>query len=644
MASYVSTFTGDGSDVTFTAGFPVLRLTDLAVVVDGTWLTLGVDYVVGGSTGAPLATLTVAPDVGSTVTLRSAVGYTPTDPAVPAAVVTDMAQTDNALWLAIAALQIACGLPEASPAAYYVDSVSGSDSNDGTTPQRPFQTISKLVAADGVGPRSSWMLASGSTWREAIIVPRDGMKVESYGEGTRPLLDCSGLVLPTAWSKSGGYASVYQATVALDVAGAVTPTWVSAWESGTRMVRASSVANCDATPNSYFPSSDSAASITLYVHASDGSNPGTGSKFYEYSRRVAGLDSRGAIGVQHIGIWTRRQLGNDGSLVMGKYGYAENCLATEGSKHNVYSRTGSQLVNCEAVDRYYPALSDSLFVFNENTPAGEGISYTGCYAHSTAPDGAADGFYGHYNTSGSFGSVKFKDCNTKNLRRGIYAEGGVGAVTVDGGSHIANTSAHIFANTSLSVTGTTFREAGNYNVWMFAAGITLTLDRVVSDGKDFYGDKANQTITATNSVFGPTDIPLFLTGSGCTVNAHYNTFGLVTQQYIFCEGTVNADHNSYVTPAARGNYAFRNGGNYYSWAAWQALPKDAASVSIASLTVPISATLLPSGSVGFSGVGATGAGAASLGANSPAGTLTSPYTWLQATAPDGSVGWVPLYK
>jgi hypothetical protein len=101
MASYLKNFTGDGSEVHFTADFPVLRLTDLAVVVDNVWLTLGTEYSVAGPTSAAVATLVTAPGVGAVVTLRSAVGYTPTDPAAVTTAAPTLNDTDTALWEAI---------------------------------------------------------------------------------------------------------------------------------------------------------------------------------------------------------------------------------------------------------------------------------------------------------------------------------------------------------------------------------------------------------------------------------------------------------------------------------------------------------------------------------------------------------------
>jgi hypothetical protein len=40
----------------------------------------------------------------------------------------------------------------------------------------------------------------------------------------------------------------------------------------------------------------------------------------------------------------------------------------------------------------------------------------------------------------------------------------------------------------------------------------------------------------------------------------------------------------------------------------------------------------------------TGVGAALFGLNCPAGTLSSPYTWVRVKTADGSVGWMPVWK
>jgi hypothetical protein len=50
------------------------------------------------------------------------------------------------------------------------------------------------------------------------------------------------------------------------------------------------------------------------------------------------------------------------------------------------------------------------------------------------------------------------------------------------------------------------------------------------------------------------------------------------------------------------------------------------------------------GKLKFSITNSTGAGSALLGANSPATTLTAPYTWITVITSDGSTGYMPIWK
>lgn len=51
-----------------------------------------------------------------------------------------------------------------------------------------------------------------------------------------------------------------------------------------------------------------------------------------------------------------------------------------------------------------------------------------------------------------------------------------------------------------------------------------------------------------------------------------------------------------------------------------------------------------SGQIKFAGTNSTGAGSALLGANSPASTLTAPYTWITVITSDGSTAYIPVWK
>jgi hypothetical protein len=87
--------------------------------------------------------------------------------------------------------------------------------------------------------------------------------------------------------------------------------------------------------------------------------------------------------------------------------------------------------------------------------------------------------------------------------------------------------------------------------------------------------------------------------------------------------------------------------NYYSETV-----SSAGAVVMATTGTNASITLTPSGTgkiilsaiPRFNGTNSTGAGSSLLGANSPATTLTAPYTWISVITSDGSTAYVPCWK
>ena len=75
-------------------------------------------------------------------------------------------------------------------------------------------------------------------------------------------------------------------------------------------------------------------------------------------------------------------------------------------------------------------------------------------------------------------------------------------------------------------------------------------------------------------------------------------------------------------------------------------------VVLATTGTNASITLTPSGTGNvilskiprFNGTNSTGAGSSLLGANSPATTLTAPYTWISVITSDGSTAYIPCWK
>lgn len=67
-------------------------------------------------------------------------------------------------------------------------------------------------------------------------------------------------------------------------------------------------------------------------------------------------------------------------------------------------------------------------------------------------------------------------------------------------------------------------------------------------------------------------------------------------------------------------------------------------IDIGAAQTAASTVLTINGVMKYAGTNSTGAGSALLGANSPASTLTAPYTWITVITSDGSTGFIPVWK
>jgi hypothetical protein len=115
-----------------------------------------------------------------------------------------------------------------------------------------------------------------------------------------------------------------------------------------------------------------------------------------------------------IGLATRRNLDNDGSLKVIDYSLVNDCAANDGGKHNLFIGGNSSALNCVATNAYYPA-GCSVFIGN-NATTGD-IMFSNCHAISTIPYGSTwyqmGGFYAH--TAGTpgeqFGLISEINCS-----------------------------------------------------------------------------------------------------------------------------------------------------------------------------------------------------------------------------------------
>jgi hypothetical protein len=224
------------------------------------------------------------------------------------------------------------------------------------------------------------------------------------------------------------------------------------------------------------------------------------------------------------------------------------------------------------------------------------------------------------------------DSTSGNVRELVSGDK-IGGVT--GGAATGEVLAYGQASASLSspviVTGATpylqWTSTGSVN-WYLQAGVSPTaassgnyLTALVPSGK---GMAVAQSGSGT----------LFLMDSGGNVS-----FGTgSTTPLAKCESRVTSG------PQFIASY---DASNYYSETV-----SSSGAVVLATSGTNASITLTPSGTGNvilskiprFNGTNSTGAGSSLLGANSPATTLTAPYTWISVITSDGSTAYVPCWK
>ncbi|MEM2111472.1 MAG: hypothetical protein QXX08_06305, partial [Candidatus Bathyarchaeia archaeon] len=80
-------------------------------------------------------------------------------------------------------------LPSSAQAAtYYIDATHGLDTNDGTSPDTAWQTLSK-ASAPPVTSGDTIYLKRGETWTGTTLTPATGTTIDAYGSGNKPIID-----------------------------------------------------------------------------------------------------------------------------------------------------------------------------------------------------------------------------------------------------------------------------------------------------------------------------------------------------------------------------------------------------------------------------------------------------------------------
>ena len=337
-----------------------------------------------------------------------------------------------ALWL-----KTATGVVLISGSGYdiYVDSVSGSDANDGTTPGKAFATLSAArTAALAIGNGVSIGLTAGSRWREDLdLSALSGITISAVGEGQMPIIDGSRSLSNGDLTQNGTYPSVYQTTVMQTMPEA----YLSVWEDDQILKWETSLASCASTPGTFYVSGPSASSgksaagsQIIYIHASDGSDCRSNGRGYDVTDPTRqGALTFGTGTVSHI--HTRRNSRADGSLVGA--GTVIGCVMSDGVKHNALLTHG-EYRGCVGWHRHTDVRTGCISLeFYKSDGTGYECLYTDCVvvgnARSSTLGGAVSAYGGHNQGDGTYyDRVTINRCSAEDVS--VF----IGSTANDGGA------------------------------------------------------------------------------------------------------------------------------------------------------------------------------------------------------------------
>jgi hypothetical protein len=204
----------------------------------------------------------------------------------------------------------------APPPVIYVDSIAGSDGNNGTTALTPLQTLTAAASLAVNG--STIRLARGSIWyaESPVFSAATDVTFETYGQGNKPRIDCS-VAFTGTWTRPDptGQPNVWRNTITFPTHTLAGVWGCNLWDQGntdrddecglrTQFSHASqtlAIAAVSSTPGSFFArpvgnttatnpdtTNPSAVTYEYFVHLRDSGNPNsTGRTLRTSDARVA---------------------------------------------------------------------------------------------------------------------------------------------------------------------------------------------------------------------------------------------------------------------------------------------------------------------------------------------------------------------
>jgi hypothetical protein len=494
---------------------------------------------------------------------------------------------------------------------WYADSVNGNDSNNCknaasacasihalfdnalcTGPQAPYGCCNAASTGTCTGTGKTHMtgeriyLASGSSWNEQLNLPAAGVKVIGYGTGAQPRFDASVTIPTSAWSLTTG--TTYQASLTHSITGTVS--WVLFYDNNTNLIKETALATCESTPGSYYVTSDTAASFTLYVNTSDGTNPATNGRTYAYSYWPYGIYSvYNQVEIQNV--FARRAWGVGESISVHRLSMLYNVWAEDGSRHNIYYQDGCALVNCTCHNAYYAGGGADMFVLDDASPPGYGVLHLGCYAYSDSISGlvgnnGAGIAFQEECSPGSYGLIQYINSSISNLTTAFNGTSPVSVPIVINNTTWSNVINGSALGVNQNITGGTF-SSNSTSPGQFAGmtlgyttnvtGVIITMNHIPNTG--IFTSTTGGTLNFTNSKIyynsSTANYMFYMTGSGAgAITSTGNTFSTTNGGHGYDLYYIT-DTNASLTSNNNCFYSFGNFDNNFhgtalnSQSAWQ---------------------------------------------------------------------------
>ena len=248
---------------------------------------------------------------------------------------------------------------EYARAPWYVDSVTGSDANDGRSPSAAFQNLTALPAV--IRPFDQVFLARGSRWRQQGFDLRSdnwrGVEVGPYGRGRLPQID--GSVVAGSFVQNATHATVYEFPVLGNweisrkyPAVFESNVWLTEYRTGDdgMATDAATIEAVAATPGTFctiLAPSGGYQLCTYYIHPTGSGDPNSNGKLYEVKNppaddlagRMVWEDDGRNTGASFSFIHFKRSAQHNGALDTFTVNF-KHCVITEIGAHGCITRGG----------------------------------------------------------------------------------------------------------------------------------------------------------------------------------------------------------------------------------------------------------------------------------------------------------------